>query len=75
MKPVSRNGRAQFYVSYKQVGNVVIETFWFNISVLWIVTLIFYMLLNLDVLRKAVNFGFRIKLLRRKEKKPGIRAA
>jgi ABC-type multidrug transport system ATPase subunit len=75
MKPVSRNGRAQFYVSYKQLGNVVIETFWFNISVLWIVTLIFYMLLNFDVLRKAVNFGFRIKLLRRKERKPGIRGA
>ncbi|MCU0378861.1 MAG: ABC transporter permease, partial [Bacteroidales bacterium] len=73
MKPVSRNGRAQFYASSKQVGNVIINTFWFNICVLWLVTLMFYLALNFDLLRKAVNIGFRLNLLRRFIKKRAAR--
>ena len=37
MRPVSKYGRAHFYAPYKKIGNITIDTFWFNIIVLWIV--------------------------------------
>ena len=41
MKPISKYGRTQFFASYKQLGNIKIDTFWFNITVLWISVLYF----------------------------------
>ncbi len=63
-KPVSKNGRAQFYAPYKQVGNARIDTLLFNITVLWIVSLLLYIALYYKLLQKAFNFsvtrsGFR----------------
>jgi ABC transport system ATP-binding/permease protein len=56
MKPVSRYGRTQFYAPYKQIGKIVTDTFWFNILVLWVVTLILYITLYYNLLQKAINF-------------------
>jgi ABC transport system ATP-binding/permease protein len=55
MKPTSRYGLAQLYQPYKQIGSVTIDTYWFNIIVLWIVTLIFYLTLYFKVFQKIVN--------------------
>ncbi len=56
MKPVSGNGRAQFYAPYKLLGNRRIDTLWFNIIVLWFAALILYISLYYKLLQKAINF-------------------
>jgi hypothetical protein len=59
MKPVSRTGRAQFYAPFKQIGTIQIDTFRFNIIVLWIVSLMLYVALYFKLFKKAMNFGKR----------------
>jgi len=59
MKPVSRCGRAQFYTPYKQIGKMKIQTYWFDILVLWLVTVILYITLYYKILQKTIIFfGF-----------------
>ncbi len=58
--PIDRNGRAHFYSSVKQIGNLQIDTFWFNIIVLWIFSIFLYIVLLFDGLRKlieSISFG------------------
>jgi hypothetical protein len=55
MKPTSTSGRAHFYAPYKQVGKIRIDTFWFNILILWIAILALYGTLYYNVLQKLVN--------------------
>lgn len=55
--PASNIGRAHFYAPVKILGNMVIETFRFNVVVLWVITIILYILLYLKVLAKVIN-GF-----------------
>jgi len=68
MKPVSKIGRAQYFAAYKQVGNTRVNTFWFNILVLWFTTFMLYITLYYELLKKAVNiFQFiRNAYIRRK---------
>lgn len=54
MKPVSRFGRAHYYAPYKMIGNLEIDTFWFNFIVIWIVTGILYLMLYFRVLYKLI---------------------
>lgn len=56
MKATSNYGRAQFYAPVKMIGNKEIDTFWFNIMVLWSVTLVLYIILYYNLLQKAVNY-------------------
>ena len=69
MKPVARNGRAHFYAPYKQVGSMRIDTFRFNIIVLWIAAIILYMALYYKIIQKAVTFRFPVYRLHGSEKK------
>lgn len=57
MKPVSRTGRAHFYAPYKMIGNVRIETFWFNTIVVWFVTGLLYLMLCFKVLYRLILFA------------------
>ncbi|MEI6047510.1 MAG: ATP-binding cassette domain-containing protein [Bacteroidota bacterium] len=61
MKPLSKYGRAQFYAPYKQVGNLKIDTFWFNEIVLWVVTLFLYTALYFNVLQKIVTYSENLR--------------
>ncbi len=56
MVPLRRNGRAHFFASVKQVGNIFIPTFVFNILVMWILTIALYFLLKFGALRRAIGF-------------------
>lgn len=56
MKSTSRIGLAQLYAPNKQLGNITIDTYWFNILVLWVVTLILYIALYFKVFQKTVSF-------------------
>ena len=55
MEPLSNYGRAQFYSPYKKVGNLRIDTFWFNTLVLWMITTISYIVLYFNFLQKIVT--------------------
>jgi ABC transport system ATP-binding/permease protein len=56
MKPGSIYGRAHFYAPYKQIGNIKIDTFWFNLLILWFATLILYIILYINGLQKIVRY-------------------
>jgi hypothetical protein len=56
MKPVSGYGRAHFYAPYKMIGSAKIDTFWFNIMVLWLVTLALFIALCYNVLQKIFTY-------------------
>jgi ABC transport system ATP-binding/permease protein len=62
MKPVSKSGRAHFYAPYKQTGNIEIDTYWFNIMVLWIVTILLYIALYYNLLEKLLTLFSNLRL-------------
>jgi hypothetical protein len=64
MEPLSRVGRAHFYAPDKQLGNLVIDTFWFNLAVIWLSSVILYLTLVYDLLRRFTNWQ-QIRRLRR----------
>ncbi|MDW3209215.1 MAG: ATP-binding cassette domain-containing protein [Reichenbachiella sp.] len=54
--PDSNIGNAHFYAPVKVFGNAQIDTFYFNIIIIWLMTAFFYMTLYYDVLRKCLTF-------------------
>jgi ABC-type multidrug transport system ATPase subunit len=52
--PSSRTGRAQFFSAIKVIGHYQIDTLWFNVIVLWLMTLILYLALQFGWLRKGI---------------------
>jgi hypothetical protein len=61
MDPQSKTGRAHFYASYKNLGSWQIDTFWFNIGVIWLMTIILYLMLLHDTLRKILDAMEKIR--------------
>jgi len=61
MVPTSRTGRAHFYSPVKIIGNRTVDTLWFNIMAIWMMTIILYLSLYFNLLRKSIDFmdGFR----------------
>jgi len=66
MEPESPFGRAHFYAPVKKLGNLSIDTFWFNLIVIWLSTGIFYLTLVYDLLRKFTTWNEVRRLRRRK---------
>lgn len=60
MKPDSKIGRAQFYTPFKLIGNIKIDTLYFNIIVIWLMSIAFYFLLFYDGLRKFIKMLERL---------------
>lgn len=56
MKPISDVGRAHFYAPVKVVRGREIDTLWFNILMMWMGSLILYILLLYDVLRRIILY-------------------
>lgn len=55
MIPDSPFGRAHFYAPKKRIGNILIDTFYFNIIALWILSAFLYFALINDTLRKILE--------------------
>ncbi len=53
--PQSRNGRAHFFAPYKRLGGLLIETYWFNLMVLWLMIFFLYNILVFELLTKTVK--------------------
>jgi ABC transport system ATP-binding/permease protein len=62
MKPGSRYGRAHFYAPYKQLGNVKIDTLPFNMGAIWIMTILLYVTLYFNILKRFIVFLESLKL-------------
>ena len=56
MIPTSSFGRAQFYAPVKKIGDWEIDTFYFNLIFIWVLTGIAYILLYFDALRKSLRW-------------------
>jgi ABC transport system ATP-binding/permease protein len=54
--PWSNNGRAHFYAPYKKIAGLYIDTFWFNILVIWVFTGLWFVILYFDLLRKLIKY-------------------
>lgn len=63
------NGRAHFYAPVKRIGSFEIDTFVFNTIVLWLTTMIFYITLIFDVLKKTLCLTEHIRRRRYKRKR------
>jgi ABC-type multidrug transport system ATPase subunit len=69
MSPDSKIGRSHFYSPVKRIGNYYIDTYWFNLAVVWLGTVLLFFALWSDGLRKLVNYFESIKLVRREKKR------
>ena len=55
-------GRSHFYASYKNLGQLTLSTPVFNIIVMWLGCLLFYVMLYFDLLRKIIHYFESLKL-------------
>jgi ABC-type multidrug transport system ATPase subunit len=62
MKPGSKYGRAHFYVPYKQIGKVRIDTLLFNVIAIWIMIIGLYVTLYLNLLKRFIEFLETLKI-------------
>jgi len=54
--PKSKFGRAHLYEKEKKIGNFNIETLWFNVAAMWLMSIVLYLTLWHDSLRKIIEF-------------------
>ncbi len=60
--PVNDMGRAHFYAPVKRFNNEYVDTFWFNISVLWLMSLVLYLVILIDLPRKVAKLSESLRL-------------
>lgn len=65
MDQISHNGRSHFYAPEKFIGPFAIDTFWFNIMALWLMSVILYITLQHDTIRKVIGYFGQIKKARK----------
>ena len=65
MDPTSRIGRAQLYAPHKNLGNWKIDTIWFNVLVIWVTSLLLYVMLYFDLLRKVLGIFENARIRKR----------
>ncbi len=63
--PTSKWGRSHFYTSEKYIAGMTIPTTIFNLIIIWLSTVVLYITLYFDLLRKIINYfeTFRKKKL------------
>ncbi|MCX6287611.1 MAG: ATP-binding cassette domain-containing protein [Bacteroidetes bacterium] len=65
MDPESVTGRAHFYAPAKFIGPLAIDTFWFNIGALWLMSLLLYLTLQHNTLRKTIEYFGQLRKTRK----------
>ena len=53
--PVTKNGRSHFCAPYKMMGAMKIDTFIFNMIVIWLVSVLLYLALYFNLLRRVIS--------------------
>jgi hypothetical protein len=67
--PGSKIGRAHFYAPVKRLGNAYIGTFWFNLMIIWMMSMILYVLLQFDILHRGMVYLESIRVTKGWSKK------
>jgi ABC transport system ATP-binding/permease protein len=67
-EPIHNYGRAQFYAPVKKFFGKSIDTYWFNMAVIWLMSLFFYFTLSFDALKKFLDFTGNIRFFKSKKK-------
>jgi hypothetical protein len=62
MEPVSHFGRAHFYAPVKLVGKMKINTLWFNMTFIWLMSSLLYVTLYYNLLKRLLNLLERIRI-------------
>jgi ABC-type multidrug transport system ATPase subunit/energy-converting hydrogenase Eha subunit B len=62
--PRATNGRAHMFAPVKRIGNLKIDTLWFNVMVLWLMSFVFYITLLTNLLRAINMYLERFKFRR-----------
>jgi hypothetical protein len=62
MKAVSKYGRAHFYAPNKLIGEIRIDTYWFNMLVIWLVSVLLYLALYFNLLKKLMTWFENLRL-------------
>lgn len=62
--PTAVNGRAHLFAPIKRIGKISINTFWFNVMVLWVMTAFFYLSLWTNFFRIVNRYMERFKFRR-----------
>jgi len=62
MLPGSRYGRAHFYAPCKMLGNWRIDTLWFNIVMVWIMSAMMFVTLYFNLLKKFIDLVEKIHI-------------
>jgi hypothetical protein len=62
--PHLSNGRAHFYAPMKRLGKFYIDTFWFNLAVIWLYSGLLLIILYFDLLRKVIAYFESLRLNR-----------
>ncbi|MBC6401904.1 MAG: ATP-binding cassette domain-containing protein [Ekhidna sp.] len=56
MQPYSRIGRAHFYSPFKLIGDIRISTFVYNVIFIWMMTIVLYLILLDNTIKKIIRF-------------------
>lgn len=62
MKPGSRFGRAHFYAPFKMIGNLKINTLWFNMIIIWLMNILLFVTLYFNLLKGLMNVLERVNI-------------
>ncbi|HKK43548.1 MAG TPA: ATP-binding cassette domain-containing protein [Bacteroidales bacterium] len=62
MKATSPYGRAHFYAPVKKLGNIEIDTYTFNMIVIWILSALLYTALYFMILKKLLGFSGSLRM-------------
>lgn len=60
--PESEFGRAHFFAPGKRIGNILINTFWFDLIVLWLFNALMYISLLTGLFKKGLNWFSSLNL-------------
>jgi len=60
--PEMRMGRAHFLASEKRFMNLYLDTYWFNLIIIFLMTMVFYVILQYDILRKLLTISKALNL-------------
>jgi len=62
MTATSRYGRAHFYAPFKKIGKLEINTYWFNVFVIWAVSVLLYTALYYKILQKLIHLTGNLRI-------------
>ncbi len=66
--PDKTNGRAHFMASQKYLSGYTIDTFIFNLAIIWLMSIFLYVTLYYDWLRKIIQLPVQYKFIKKQKK-------